>query len=57
MDHAVRAELSRSSLHDHVPAELQHELAREYATERMRVLATTSPVALAERRDSAVHLQ
>lgn len=54
LDHAVRAELTRWSLQDHVPPADQRRLAAEYATERMRVLATTSPLALAVARAHAV---
>ncbi len=52
MDHAVRAEQTRWTLEDHVPHDIQRVLAAEYATERMRVLASTSPIALAQSRDS-----
>jgi hypothetical protein len=48
LDHATR-ELA-VSLHDHAPAAVMNALAREYATERMRVLARTAPVALARAR-------
>ena len=47
LDHARRAELARWTLQDHVPAPLHRALGRDYATERMRVLARTSPVAFA----------
>lgn len=47
LDHAARADLARWTLQDHVPTQLQRTLARDYATERMRVLARTSPVAVA----------
>ena len=47
LDHASRAELIRWTLQDHVPLTSHRALAREYAIERMRVLARTSPVALA----------
>jgi hypothetical protein len=47
LDHATRAELARWTLQDHVPTALHHTLAHDYATERMRVLARTSPIALA----------
>ncbi|MBV8757397.1 MAG: hypothetical protein JO257_08990 [Deltaproteobacteria bacterium] len=52
MDHAARAEQTRWTLEDHVPGDVQRVLAGEYATERMRVLASTSPIALARHRDS-----
>jgi len=54
MDHAARAEQTRWTLEDHVPIEVQRLLAGEYATERMRVLASTSPIALAHSRDLLV---
>ena len=39
-----------------VPAQVQQSLAGEYATERMRVLASTSPLATARRLETrAVH--
>ena len=47
LDHAARAELLRWTLADHVPLDLRRQLASEYATERLRLLATTSPLALA----------
>lgn len=47
MDHAERADLARWALHDHVPPPLRRRLASDYATERLRVLARTSPVMLA----------
>ena len=53
LDHAARAELARWSISDHVPVLTQRVLAREYATERMRVLARTSPIALAHERLAA----
>ena len=52
MDHAARADQTRWTLEDHVPVDVQRALAGEYATERMRVLASTSPLALAQNRDS-----
>lgn len=51
IDHATRAEQTRWTLEDHVPGDIQRVLAAEYATERMRVLASTSPIALAQDRD------
>jgi hypothetical protein len=50
LDHASRAELARWTLHDHVPLPLHRALAADYATERMRILARTSPIALARAR-------
>lgn len=52
VDHAFRANHTRWTLLDHVPADVRRTLASEYATERMRVLASTSPLLLAQRRDS-----
>ena len=49
LDHMTRGEYSRWTLQDHVPLELQHRLASEYAPERMRVLASTSPIREAAR--------
>jgi hypothetical protein len=49
LDHTARGEYSKWTLQDHVPIELQHRLASEYATERMRVLASTSPIREAAR--------
>lgn len=54
LDHAGRADQLRWTLEDHVPRALQHLLGSEYATERMRVLASTSPLAIARRRGAAV---
>jgi len=47
LDHATRAELLRWTLRDHLSAERCRRLSADYATERMRVLARTSPQALA----------
>jgi hypothetical protein len=49
LDHTTRGEYSRWTLQDHVPLELQRAIASEYATERMRVLASTSPIREAAR--------
>lgn len=54
LDHAGRAEQLRWTFEDHVPLQLQRLLGSEYATERLRVLATTSPLATAQRRDAAL---
>jgi hypothetical protein len=56
VDHALRANHTRWTLLDHVPAEVRRALASEYATERMRVLASTSPLLLAQRRDTTTEL-
>jgi hypothetical protein len=47
VDHASRAELSRWAWLELLPGPVCRALASGYATERMRVLARTSPVALA----------
>jgi hypothetical protein len=52
LDHTTRAELTRWTLQDHVPMILHSTLAARYATERMRVLARTSPLAIAQARAS-----
>lgn len=54
LDHAARAEQLRWTLEDHVPLRTQRQLAAEYATERMRVLASTSPLVVAHQRDQAL---
>jgi hypothetical protein len=54
LDHAGRAEQLRWTFEDHVPFHLQRLLGSEYATERLRVLGTTSPLATAQRRDAAL---
>jgi hypothetical protein len=54
LDHAGRAEQWRWTFEDHVPFGLQRQLGSEYATERMRVLASTSPIAMTQRRDAAL---
>lgn len=50
IDHAGRAESMRWTLDDCIPADIHAALAREYAVERMRVLANTSPINEAQRR-------
>jgi hypothetical protein len=47
LEHTQRVELIRWVLQDHVPLGMHRKLASDYATERMRVLARTSPVTLA----------
>ncbi len=51
-DHASRADHTRWTLLDHVPIEVRRAITREYATERMRVLASTAPLLLAQQRDA-----
>lgn len=56
LDHASRGLESRCVLEDYLPPELRHSLAGEYATQRMRVLASTSPLATAARLEAlSVH--
>jgi hypothetical protein len=50
VDHTQRADYGQWTLRDHVAFDLQCELAAEYATERMRVLASTSPMRVAHHR-------
>jgi hypothetical protein len=47
LDHARREDYLRPALEDHVATPLRRRLAAEYATERMRLLASTSPLELA----------
>jgi hypothetical protein len=50
VEQATRGDLERWTLQDHVPLALGRALAREYATERMRMLARSSPALLARAR-------
>lgn len=50
-DHAGRAEHLRWTLLDHVPPEIRVAIASEYVTERMLVLSSTEPLAIARRRE------
>ncbi len=50
-EHAGRADHLRWTLLDHVPAALRAAAAAEYATERLRVLASASPHAIARQRE------
>jgi hypothetical protein len=50
LDHSGRAEQLRWTLQEHLSSAHQRKLAGEYATERMRVLASTSPHRLADHR-------
>ena len=47
LDHAAREEYLRASIDDHVPTAIGRGLVAQYATERMRLLGTTSPLVLA----------
>ena len=49
LDHAKREDYLRTALDDHVPSSIGRGLTSQYATERMKMLATTSPIQLAER--------
>jgi hypothetical protein len=51
LDHAKREDYLRTVIEDHVPVGMARGLVAQYATERMRLLATTSPLTLAR----AVH--
>lgn len=53
LDHSARAELLRWTLNDHIPAAVRRKLAADYATERLRVLATTSPIVTARAASSS----
>lgn len=56
LDHSSRAEHARSTLESNVPVAIQQGLAGAYATQRMRILASTSPIATARRIETrAVH--
>jgi hypothetical protein len=47
LDHAKREDYLRGTLDDHVPTGLSRGIAAQYATERMQLLGTTSPLQLA----------
>jgi hypothetical protein len=47
LDHAKREDYLRTAIEDHVPTPISRGLSAQYATERMRLMATTSPLALA----------
>ena len=53
LDHATREVYFRSSLEQHVPAEMRRMLAGRFATERLNVLATTSPLEVARNVQAA----
>ena len=46
--HAKREDYLRASLDDHVPSPISRGLSSQYATERLRMLSTTSPLQLAD---------
>lgn len=47
LDHAKREDYLRATIDDHIPPPIRLGIAAQYATERMRMLATTSPLAIA----------
>jgi hypothetical protein len=47
LDHAKREDYLRATIEDHVPTTLSRGIAAQYATERMQLLGTTSPLQLA----------
>lgn len=47
LDHATREELMHASLEHHVTTDNRRNLASRFATERLHVLSTTSPLELA----------
>ena len=56
LDHSSRADHMRWTMEDNLPASIQQGLAGEYATQRMRVLASTSPLATARKLETrAIH--
>jgi hypothetical protein len=54
IDHAARADYARWTYEEHLGGELRHQLAAEYATDRMQLLSTTSPIVIADSRESVV---
>jgi len=46
LDHAKREDYLRAALDDHVPTGIGRGIAAQYATERMQLLGTTSPLQL-----------
>lgn len=54
LEHAARADQWRWTMLEHVSPAVQQEIRGEYATERMRVLASTSPLAVAHQREHAI---
>lgn len=56
LDHSSRADHMRWTLDEHVPGSIQEALAGQYATQRLRVLASTSPLVTARRIETrSVH--
>jgi hypothetical protein len=47
LDHAKREDYLRATLDDHVPSAIGRGIAAQYATERMQLLGTTSPIQIA----------
>jgi len=54
LEHAMRADQMRWRVLEHVSPALHGMLGSEYATERLRVLASTSPLAIAHQREHAI---
>jgi hypothetical protein len=54
LEHAGRADHWRWTVLEHVSPVLRDVLRGEYATERMRVLASTSPLAIASQREHVI---
>lgn len=53
LDHARRQDYLRTPLDEYVPAGMNRGLVAQYATERMKLLASTSPLALARAVNAA----
>lgn len=53
LDHAKREDYLRSTFEAHIPTPIGRGLVAQYATERMKLLASTSPVALARSEHAA----
>ncbi len=53
LDHAKRQDYLRGPFEGHVPSTIRRGLVAQYASERMRLLATTSPLALAHATHAA----
>ena len=50
VEHSRRHERMRASFNAHIPAEVQKQLIAQYKTERLAVLASTSPLHVAQLR-------
>ena len=49
LDHATREDLMRASFEDHIPGDDRQLLASRFATERLLVLSSASPINMARR--------